>query len=1053
MKFLKHTMTKLVSTAALSAAFLSPNLQAQKLLSPQEQLATFKLAPGFEIELVASEAMGTKKIVDISFDSQGRMWACTASEYPADSFDEKANFGQMMRKQGIKPSKRVLELWEKGGIDEVLVFPNPTAQNPKKPILFGGGRALPMGVLPYKNGAIVVEGPRLLFLEDTDGDMQADKKTVLAEGFGAQDTHTGAHGLKFMPGGWVSILNGVLCWGDIKDKSGKVTKFEHSGIAYIRPDGTDFHIASTGFQNIWGWYLGKNGQAWIHEANNVGYPIAPYYEKTAYPMTTPAKVFYRDYMLPFPPTAKRVNLEGTALSGIEKSDDLVNGFPKEWQDRFLIAHPMPRKIHSLQVTERADESFEITKGPDLLSSTDPNFRPVDVEFGPDGCLYIVDWYNPIISHNEVARDDPRRNKTLTRVWRVRHTSQKKYPKPANIRKASAKQLLSYLMSKNSWEQESAWKEISERKDTRLAPSLAKIAASKSQRERNRIHAIWSLEGLSYYNEKLWKILLADPNKHIRKEAVRALRTVQPDLKVTFPLIQKLAQKESNFIVIKEIIHYMGDAKSFTSDHVTWLMQWKSKVPRKYAGKAISHRVTSWENYKPNHYEDLVRISLEAQPAAVISSVQASQTPAAQKDFLSKLIVPRLDKQFALLAAGNFTVENLKDNKTKKLVFNNLSTPKFLNLAKEYLAAKTPAEQLTEVLDHQLEISKELKTLIAPAVSKVRTSSDAKDQEVYLKTAIYMNTLPGLEKQADAEKFFNDLKAKHPSLTALAINTFIKVKKSKHDFYKGLVTDSSGLDKAYAYVGALETASKAQLNETLKSLAAYHKTLAAAEKGQLYTILSEYPKPLTALFATLQTASVEEIDQNFDALSFSKERYIALVKSPTLRAMSVAGYKHVVAKLKTAKAVKERVVQHKRWEKVAAGGKGNPVVGKTLFQALCLSCHKYQGQGQGIAPVLDGTGNRPLDGLISAIVNPDEGVESVYTKTHVQLHNGQHMSGLLKSENGQNYMYQMGGGKTLIPAGDISYIFGTPRSFMPDFLTKALGDEQLGDLLKYLRSMK
>ena len=251
MKLFKHTLSKLTCAAALGAALFSPAAKAQQLLSPEEQLRTFTVAPGFEIELVASEAMGMKKIVDISFDTQGRMWAATASEYPADSFDEKIGFWQMMKKQGVKPSQRVLDLWEKGGIDEILVFPNPTAQKPKKPILFGGGRALPMGVLPYKNGAIVIEGPRLLFLEDTDGDMQADKKTVLAEGFGAQDTHTGAHGLKFMPGGWISVINGVLCWGDIKDSSGKVTKFDHTGIAYIRPDGTDFHIASTGFQNIW----------------------------------------------------------------------------------------------------------------------------------------------------------------------------------------------------------------------------------------------------------------------------------------------------------------------------------------------------------------------------------------------------------------------------------------------------------------------------------------------------------------------------------------------------------------------------------------------------------------------------------------------------------------------------------------------------------------------------------------------------------------------------------------------------------------------------------
>ena len=498
---------------------------------------------------------------------------------------------------------------------------------------------------------------------------------------------------------------------------------------------------------------------------------------------------------------------------------------------------------------------------------------------------------------------------------------------------------------------------------------------------------------------------------------------------------------------------MGYAKSFTNEHVAWLMQWKSTVPRNFVGKAIQHQVTSWADYKPNHYEDLVRIALEAQPAAVIATLQESSTSADQKDFLSKLVVPRLDEQFALLAAGNFTVENLKDLKTKKLVFSNLSTPKFLKLAKKYMAAKTPQEQVKEVLDYQLKLNKELNAILAPSIATLLKSTEAADQELYLKTAIYMNTLPGLKEVAAAEKYLTDIQAKNPDVLPLAINTFIKVKKSKFAFYKGLIDSTTDIAKAYAYLGALETASKKKLTETLTSLKAYNATLAQADKAKLYTTLAEYPRSLMALFITLEDASVKDIDDNFDILFFAKERYAATVKSAQLRKLSQTGYKNVSKKLKTAQAVKDRKIQHKRWEKVAKTNKGNLETGKIMFQALCLSCHKFQGKGQGIAPVLDGTGNRPLDGLISAIVNPDEGVESVYTKTHVQLHNGQHLSGLLKKEEGQNYMYQMGGGKMLIPASDISYIFGSARSFMPDFITKGLGDEQLGDLLKYLRSMK
>ncbi|MGB0292233.1 MAG: DUF7133 domain-containing protein [Luteolibacter sp.] len=1050
-----------LSSAVHGTTVHETNEENVNLLSPQEQLKKFKLAPGFEIELVACEAMGTKKIVDVAFDTQGRMWACTASEYPADAFGVKTNFGQMLRKQGVQPSQRVMDLWEKGGIDEVLVFPNPTAQKPNKPILFGGGRALPMGVLPYKNGAIVIEGPRLLFLEDTNNDGMADKKTVLAEGFGAQDTHTGAHGLKYMPGDWVTISNGVLCWGDIIDRDGKVTRFDRSGIAYIRPDGRDFHLSTTGFQNIWGFYLGKNGQVWMHEANNVGYPLAPYYERTAYPMTTSRKDFYREYMHAFPPSVgpgdKRVDLEGSALSGLERSDDLVNGFPKEWQDRFLIAHPMPRKIHSMTASKRPDESYEVLRGPDLLSCDDPNFRPVDIEFGPDGCLYIVDWYNPIISHNEVARDDPRRNKTETRIWRVRHESQKKYPKPANIRKASTKELLTYLASKNSWEQESAWKELAERQDRGAIPQLVEMALSQSQIERNRIHAIWSLESLRHFDVKVWQALLDDQNVYIRTEAARSLRHVQPDLELTFPLLRALAKKEKAFAVTKQILHYMADAKSLNAAHIDWLMQWRSKVPVKnLPGKYISHVTPNWETYKPNHFQDLVRIALEAHPDQLIAYLQDGNHPKENRDFISKLVVPQLDQRYALLAAGNLSSDDLKDLKTRTLVFAGLKSAKFKALAEGYLSGQTPRQRMVELIGSGVEPSPELNQLLLPAFAELLKSKAAEDQKAYLQGSIYTGKLNGMSGEEDVVRYLDRIKASHPDLLPLAISALTRIELKLFSVYKSLAEQDSlsKTSRHYAYLGALLHADQEQSADLIASLRAYASKLEVGEKQKLHVILAEKRKPLAALFVTLDKTGQKEIDASYDFFRFIQERYQMLVEPTALHKMAGRGYERISKGLESASQVKDGKARLARWEKVAKDASaGDATKGAVLFRALCLSCHNYQGEGQGLGPGLDGTGNRPLEGLLTAIVLPDEGVESVYRKTHIQYHNGQHLTGLLKYEDNAMHLYQMGGGKMKIFQGDVAYIHTSQRSFMPAYITSGMQDEQVADLLKYLRSMK
>ena len=270
-----------------------------KLLSPKEEQKKLIVPEGFVIELVASETMKIPKIVDIAFDTKGRMWASTASEYPADEFNH-ATFDDIINNRNLTYNKHAQKLWKDGGIDQILIFPNPTAKNPSKPLIFSSNRALPMGVLPYKTGAIIIEGRNLLLLQDTDGDNKADSTKVLASGFGVQDTHTGAHGLKYMPGNWVTVINGILNWGDVKDADGKITNFARTGIALIKPDGTQFHITTKGFQNIWGFYQNKVGKTWMHEANNLGFPLVPYYEQMSYWMSAPGNNRLKKYMTYFP---------------------------------------------------------------------------------------------------------------------------------------------------------------------------------------------------------------------------------------------------------------------------------------------------------------------------------------------------------------------------------------------------------------------------------------------------------------------------------------------------------------------------------------------------------------------------------------------------------------------------------------------------------------------------------------------------------------------------------------------------------------------------------
>ena len=1050
----QHTAKSQSKEGSFSAAQLRIGNVVSPILTAEQQLEQFELPDGFEIELVASERLGMRKIVDIAFDTRGRMWASTATEYPADSFDEKINFGQMLKRQGVKRSARVEALWRDGGVDQILIFDNPTAKRVKPPILFSEGHAMPMGVLPYQDGAIVIEGERLKYLADTNGDDRADEVTLLADGFGAQDTHTGAHGLKYMPGDWITIINGVLNWGDVVDASGTMTTFDRTGVAYIRPDGQDFHVVQKGFQNIWGFLLDVEGKTWMHEANNVGYPLAPFYEHFGVPMTTAKELLYRDYMTLYPPLGN-VNLEGSSLSGLERSEDLVGGFPAEWQNYFFIAHPSPRKIHALSATQRPDQSYELKRGPDLLISKDPNFRPIDLEFGPDGCLYVVDWYNPVISHNEVQRDHPLRNKFHSRIWRIRHASQAKYPVPADLGKAATTALPGHLESGNAWELRSAWKEIAYRQDKSVLPAVKALVENTAKPARHRIHALWSMESLGAFDWTLWQKLLRDDSENVRAEALRSLRKLQPDLRVTFDALVALKTRETRFHVNKALFNYFVDATHLSADHIDWLMQWRRPAP-KLGKKVIWHQVPAWADYPSSHYSDMVRIALEAQPAAVRAYVQDPARNGETKQFLTRSIIPRLASDGAAADPTNgLKPADLASPDVRKMVLAKLGGAPEQRLAVEYWKGLAPIEAVNQVINSDaISDTGVAQTLLATPVAKLGAAGleDLASTTALIKALLFLQKR-GANPRAWAParsvytgQFGARLGKAHPTLAPLLVRLGVDV--------PGMAETSPV--HAVAWMRALDRPAPPNLVASFESIIAKADV---ARRTQFGAILAESPRAFTYLLNALGNAPKGYADLSFDFVSFLHERYDQTVASvPALKTQAAPGFAVLQKQLATAKAQELKKIdsERDRLMKVGQSLTAKPKSsareeGKMLFKGLCLSCHQFGDEGAGIGPSLDGSENRALDALVTAVVDPDAASEANYRRVRVQLLDGTTREGLFRPDsNGGVSLYYMGGGKIDLAASDIAYIHSSVRSFMPSDLSSSLSDDQVANLLAYIK---
>ena len=589
-------------------------------LTGEEQKATFTLPPGFEIELVAQEDEGFGKFITVDWDQHGRMWSMTAFEYPVD---------------GNESAAQAKALYGSPRKDRVIVFDTPSASGVQKPRVFVDGLAIPLGILPYKNGVYVQHGNDLKFFKDTDGDGKADAHDIVVTGFGVQDSHLFPHQFTRAPGGWIWMAQGLFNNSKVvKAGSDNVVDWPKCSMAKMRPDGTQFEVTSVGPNNIWGLVLDGEGQSWIQEANDYGYPVMPFHEYAYYPGGMDG--FRKSYQ-PGIPVSAEFRMGGTGLSGLALSDK-KGAWPAAYADVMYVANPITRKVQAIKITPDGSH-FKYTLLGDFIQSSDEWFRPIATHFGPDGCLYVVDWYNKIISHNEVPRQHKDRDKTRGRIWRVKATGQKPFVM-TDFTKATGDQLLAKLGGDSLRQSHLAWQAIVDRKDESLAPKLRALIGDKAKAPGTRIAALWAAEGLGKVDAALLKPRLADENRNVRREAVRAYGEVKPaDLATA---LASLAE-DPDTTVRAEVIRVCGRVAGKNPQALA-LCVMMGRDSLVVGGTNKKSQFKTGDIYDREFERFLVRFFLEKQPQAVaawLDSPEAAKLPVENRLLASLALEPKL----------------------------------------------------------------------------------------------------------------------------------------------------------------------------------------------------------------------------------------------------------------------------------------------------------------------------------------------------------------------------------------------------------------------------
>src|SRR5262245_19235832 len=446
MRYLIPTLLALVPSTA-------PAQRDAKVPDPDPELErkTFILPEGFEVNLFAADPLLAKPI-QMNFDPQGRLWVATSELYPQIKPGEKAN-------------DKIIILEDTKGVGKA-----------DKTTIFADGLLIPTGVEPGDGGAYVANSTELVHLSASKPGGKADKKRILLSGFGTEDTHHIIHTFRWGPDCRLYFNQSIYIHSHIETPHG-VKRLNAGGIWRFDPDRTDIDVFARGWVNSWGHAFDRYGQSLVTDGaggEGINHAIPGGY-----------------YLTSEGPHRQRVlhgmNPGSPKYCGLE----VVSGrhFPDDWQGDLVTNDFRGHRVCRFKLQDDGS-TFAAREMTEVIKSDHPAFRPIDVKMGPDGALYIADWYNPIIQHGEVDFRDPRRDKTHGRIWRVTAKGRPLVPKPKLV-DATVPELLDHMKAPEQWTRQQAKRVLKERGYPNVGPELSKwLKTLPPGDEDARLEATW-----------------------------------------------------------------------------------------------------------------------------------------------------------------------------------------------------------------------------------------------------------------------------------------------------------------------------------------------------------------------------------------------------------------------------------------------------------------------------------------------------------------------------------------------------------------------------------
>ena len=962
-----------------------------KPLPPDETLAQLALPPDLAADLVAAEP-DVRQPVNITFDERGRMWVVQYIQYPFPAGLKVVEYDKYIRAKFDKvpqpPPNHVR------GNDKITIHEDADGDGRFEHVkTFVDGLNIATSVLPGDGGVWAMNPPYLLFYPDANRDDVPDADPVVhLSGFGLEDTHAVANSLAWGPDGWLYGCQGSTTTAKVKVEAGggageaKTTDFLGQAVWRYHPTAHRFEIFAEGGGNTFGIEFDDKGR--VYSGTNHGGPRGLHFVQGGYYVKNWGKhgALTNPYAFGFFPH----------MHHAAKADRLTHTFvvyggallPERFNGKIIG----PNSLLGLMEVSRLEpngSTFNTIDEDVMLTSADGWFRPVDVKTGPDGALYVADFYEGRITHVDPRDTWDRSN---GRIYRIRPKDAKSGFKPLNLRQLSTADLLAMSSHAIRWHRSTARRVLSERRDAAAVPVLRERLASGDAQ--TALEALWALHALGGLDESTSLGSLDHRDPFVRFWTVRLLGDFP--MKVTSTQAQKLvtlAEREAH----PEVRSQLGStAKRLTAAHALPL-------------------ITAMLRDEADHKDPLIPMllwwALERHVDAHADEVTAEMTR--PQSWSQPIVRSTIMQRLARRLASDPTPAN-QSRLVRLLASAPTAAEREVALAgvNEAFAGRKVGKlspELTRAIAESGNVELALRSGDAAAHERVVRYLEQDDEVTQAQRITYIQLL-GQVGRPDAAG----------ALLKSAQNA------RSHAVRRAALAALGAFDDeqiGHALVGLLtrlpaEQEVRATAINTLTSRATWTRALLdAVQSGAV----------ARAAIGTEQLQRIREYED--DSVAALADAIFGRARATT----------------------EQKARELKRVADVIGRGSGSSDRGEGIFTARCAACHTMTGEGGKIGPDLGGFERQNTDALLLSIVDPNVFIREEFTQFRIRTRRGQTLVGLITERGPGQITVADAGQKTVVALEDIKEEQALPTSMMPEDLLAGLGNQELRDLFKYLQA--